>query len=114
MNAVCFTRREKRCIIINNFKFREYRQLKNGNFNYRCSNKFFNASVIVNNSDRITDQSKSSEHNHEVYSNQVISKEIVRSSLKRKAENDRHTLPNKLIRQELKNTDVAETWIMLT
>jgi hypothetical protein len=79
MDAICFTWREKRCIIINNLKFREYRQLKNRNFNYRCSNKFCNASVIVNNSDQIIDQSKSSEHNHEVYSNQVISREIVRS-----------------------------------
>jgi hypothetical protein len=105
MNAICFTRREKHCIITNNFKFLKYRQLKNGNFNYRCSNKFYNASVIVNNSDQIIDQSKSSEHNHELYSNQVIeviSREIVRSSLKRKAENGLHTRSNKFIRQELK------------
>lgn len=33
---------------------------------------------------------------------------MVRSALKRKAENDLHTCPNNLIRQELKNTDVAE------
>jgi hypothetical protein len=59
MDAICFTHIEKRCIIINNFKFREYRQLKNGNFNYWCSNKFCNASIIVNNSDQIIDQSKS-------------------------------------------------------
>jgi len=37
-------------------------------------------------------------------------REIVRSTLKRnnKTENDLYTRPNKLIRQELKNADVAE------
>jgi hypothetical protein len=109
MDAIYLTRREKRCIVLNNFKFREYRKSKNGNFNFRCTNKLCNASVIVsNNSDQIVDKSKSSKHNHEVYSDQIISREIVRSSLKRKAENDLYTRPNKLILQELKNSDVAE------
>jgi len=48
------------------------------------------------------EQSKSSDHNYDEYTDQVISREIVRSTLKRKAENDLHTRPNKLIRQELK------------
>jgi tRNA G10 N-methylase Trm11 len=78
--------------VLNNFKFREYRKLKIGNFNFWCTNKLCNASVIVsNNSDQIVDQSKNSNHNHEVYSDQIISREIVRSSLKRKADNDLHT-----------------------
>jgi len=107
-NAFFLTRREKLCLILNNYKFREYRQLKNGNFNFRCTNKFYNASVIVNNSDKIIEQFKSSDHNHDEYTDQNISREIVRSTLKRKTENDLHTCPNKLIRQELKNADVAE------
>jgi len=37
-----------------------------------------------------------------------MSKEIVRSALKTKAENDMHIGPNKLMRQELKNTYVTE------
>jgi hypothetical protein len=56
MDAICLTRRVKRCIVLNNFKFREYRKLKNGNFNFRCTNKLCNASVIVsNNSGQIVD-----------------------------------------------------------
>jgi len=44
-----------------------------------------------------------------VHTDRVISREIVRSTLKRKAENDLlHTRPNKLIHQDLKNVDVAE------
>jgi hypothetical protein len=54
--------------MLNNFKFREYRKLKNGNFNFRCTNKLCNASVILsNNSDQIVEQSKRSKHNYEVY-----------------------------------------------
>jgi hypothetical protein len=98
MDAICLTQREKRCIVLNNFKFREYKKLKNRNFNFWCTNKLCNANVIVsNNSDQIVDQCKSSEHNHEVYSDRIISRKIVRSSLKKKAENDLHTRPNKLI-----------------
>jgi len=59
MDAICLTRREKRCLILNNYKCREYnRRLKNGNFNFRCTNKCCNASVIVNNCDQIIEQSK--------------------------------------------------------
>jgi len=62
VDTICLTRREKRCLILNYYKFREFRQLKNGNFNFRCTNKFCKASVIVNNNDQIIEQSKSSEH----------------------------------------------------
>jgi len=59
MDAIRLTRREKRCKILNKFKFREYRELKNGNFNYLCTNKFCNASITVNYNNQIVDQSKS-------------------------------------------------------
>lgn len=90
MDGICLTQREKPCKILNKFKCREYRELKNGNFNYRCTNKFCNASIILNNNNQIVDQCNA-DHKHDAYSDQVISKEIVRSSLKRKAENDIHT-----------------------
>lgn len=84
MDAICLTQREKRCLILNNYTFREYRQLKNRYFNFWCTNKFCNASVIVNNRDQIIDQSKSSKHNHDEYTDQIISREIVRCALEKK------------------------------
>ncbi|KAF0770978.1 FLYWCH-type domain-containing protein [Aphis craccivora] len=65
-DAICLTRKEK-----------QFRQLKNGNFNFRCKNKFCNASVIVNNSDQIIEQCKSLEHNHNEYTDRVISKKLL-------------------------------------
>jgi len=107
-DAICSTSREKHCLIWNNYTFWECRQLKNGNFNFRWINKICKASVIVNNSDQIIEQSKSSEHNHDEYTKQVISIVIIRITLEKKIENYLHTRPNKLIRSELINTDVAE------
>lgn len=43
-------------------------------------------------------------HNHCEYDDRTIVREVVRSNLKRKAENDLHIKPNKLIRRELQNT----------
>jgi len=74
MDAICLTRREKRCKILKKFKFWEYRQLKNENFNYRCTNKLCNASIIVNNNDQIVDQSNAEHKQHDAYSDQVISR----------------------------------------
>ena len=44
-------------------------------------------------------------HNHEAHTDQVISREIIRSSLKRKANDDLHILPTKLIRRDLQNME---------
>jgi len=57
MDGTCLARGEKRYKILNKFKFREYRQLKNGHFIHRCTNKSCNSSIIVNNKDHIVDQS---------------------------------------------------------
>lgn len=61
MDATCLTRREKRCITLNNLKFRDYGPLKKKDvFTIGVLTKFCNASVIAsNNSEKIVDQSKS-------------------------------------------------------
>jgi len=45
------------------------------------------------------------EHTHKVIPKNIISRQIVRTHLKRKCENDLLTRPNKIIRQELRNTE---------
>ncbi|KAF0766506.1 Uncharacterized protein FWK35_00013911 [Aphis craccivora] len=45
------------------------------------------------------------EHTHEVIPKNIISRQIVNFRLKRKCENDLLTRPNKIIRQELRNTE---------
>jgi len=47
-------------------------------------------------------------HTHDEYDDRTIHREVVRSNLKRKAEEDLHIKPNKLIRRELKNNDKSE------
>lgn len=47
------TRRGKKCIDIDSYKFREYRTLKSGDTNFRCTNKKCSASVVVNKSNQI-------------------------------------------------------------
>ena len=47
-------------------------------------------------------------HTHDEYDDRTIHREVVRSNLKRRAEEDLHIKPNKLIRRELQNTDNSE------
>jgi len=101
------SRRGKRCFNIDNYKFSEFRVLKSGFSNYRCTNKKCPASVIV----KIQNNTKykiikvTNSHNHEEYNNRTITREIIRSAVKRSAESDLYTKPNKLIRRELRNTE---------
>jgi len=47
-------------------------------------------------------------HTHDEYDNRRIHREVVKINLKRKAEEDLHIKPNKLIRRELQKTDNSE------
>jgi len=45
------------------------------------------------------------EHTHDVIPENIVGRKIVSSRLKRKSENDFLTRSNKIIRQELRNTE---------
>lgn len=96
------TRRGKRCFNIGNYKFSEFRISKSGDACFRCTNKKCSVSVVVNGLNKIVKVTNA--HNHEEYSDHTMTREIVRSTLKRSAEKDLHAKPNKLIRRELQNT----------
>lgn len=61
------TRRAKRCYNVDNYKFKEFRILKSGDSNFRCTNKNCSASVIVNILIKIIKLTKT--HNHEEFNN---------------------------------------------
>ncbi|KAF0709739.1 Uncharacterized protein FWK35_00033775 [Aphis craccivora] len=65
------TKRNKRCISIENYTFSESHHLKNGSFRFRCTNR------------KCT---------------QCFTVQCVRTAVKRKAEEDLHARPNKIIR----------------
>jgi len=103
------TRRGKKCLNIENYKFREFRTLKSGDKNFRCTNKNCSVSAVV----RLVNESYkilkiTNTHTHDEYDDRTIHREVVRSNLKRRAEEDLHIKPNKLIRRELKNNEKSE------
>lgn len=103
------TRRGKKCLNIESYKFREFRTLKSGDKHFRCTNKKCSVSAVVrlvNESYKILKMTNT--HTHDEYDNRTIHREVVRSNLKRRAEEDLHIKPNKLIRRELQNTDNSE------
>lgn len=102
------TRRGKRCINVDNFKFREIRTLKSGDTRYRCTNKKCSASVLVNESNEILRKANAAHDRRCEYDHRTIVREVVRSSLKRSAENDLYAKPNKLISRELQNTENSD------
>lgn len=103
------TRRGKKCLNIESYKFREFQTLKSGDKHFRCTNKNCSVSAVVrliNESYKILKMTNT--HTHEEYDDRTIHREVVRSNLKRRAEEDLHIKPNKLIRRELKNNDKSE------
>jgi len=99
------TEKGKPCILVEDYKYSEFKVLKKcGNIRYNCTNKNCSASLLVD-KDVTKVLSMLNEHTHEVIPKNIISRQIVSSRLKRKCENDLLTRPNKIIRQELRNTE---------
>ncbi|KAL4143635.1 hypothetical protein QTP88_005947 [Uroleucon formosanum] len=76
------TEKGEPCLLVDGYKFSESKVLKKcGNIRYRCTNKNFSASLLVDKD------------------------AICEFSFKKKHENNLLTRPNNLIRQELRNTE---------
>ncbi|KAL4122040.1 hypothetical protein QTP88_014446 [Uroleucon formosanum] len=83
----------------------EFKVLKKcGNTRYLYTNKNCSASLLVD-KDVTKILSMLNEHTHGVIPKNIVGRQIVSSRLKRKCENDLLTRPNKIIRQELRNTE---------
>jgi len=99
------TEKGKPCILVEDYKYSESKGLKKcGNIRHNCTNKNCSASLLVD-KDVTKVLSMLNEHTHEVIPKNIISRQILSSHLKRKCENDLLTRPNKIIRQELRNTE---------
>jgi len=99
------TEKGKPCILVEDYKYSESKGLKKcGNIRHNCTNKNCSASLLVD-KDVTKVLSMLNEHTHEMILKNIISRQIVSSRLKRKYENDLLTRPNKIIRQELRNTE---------
>lgn len=100
------TKRNKRCISIENYIFSESNHLKNGSFRFRCTNRTCTESVLVNSTiDKILSFSNNNIHNHEPTTDHNLAVRCVRTAVKRKAEEDLHARPNKIIRKEIQDTN---------
>ncbi|KAF0685400.1 FLYWCH-type domain-containing protein [Aphis craccivora] len=99
------TEKGKPSILVNGHKYREYKILKSvDSIRYRCTNKNCQSSTYVDNN--VTkDLSMLNEHNHENISENIVSRQIINSRIKRECENNLFTRPNKIIRQELLSTE---------
>lgn len=102
IEKVLETRRGKKCLVVDNYKCREVRKLLSGDVHFRCSNKNCNVNVYVNAACTVITTVTGS-HNHEPYTDQDLMREEVKAAVKRKAEEEPHTKPNKLIRTEIRN-----------
>ena len=100
------TRRGNKCVVIQNYKFREYRRTTDGMLHYHCTKKSCNASVYVNPATETVIDS-TGKHNHDAYSERTLLRENVRSSVKRKAEDEPMLKPEKIITKEIRKTDGA-------
>ncbi|KAE9545300.1 hypothetical protein AGLY_000843 [Aphis glycines] len=79
-------------------------ETEKGSIRYRCTNKNCQSSIYVdNNVTKVL--SMLNEHNHAIISENIVSRQIINSRIKRKCENDLFTRPNKIIRQELRSAE---------
>jgi hypothetical protein len=95
----------KPCLLVDGYKFSESKVLKKyGNIRYRCTNKNCTVSLLVDkNVTKVLSMLK--KHIHDEILENIISRRVVSSRLKRKCENDLLIRPNKIIRQKLRNTE---------
>lgn len=102
ISEVFETRRGKRCVIIDRFKFSEFRANKDS-YIFRCTNRKCNITAKVSQNLKFVISIHGDHINHEAFQEETITKQKVMSVLKRKATTDLNVKPNKLIRQELRN-----------
>ena len=101
LSEVFESRRGNKCISINNFKFTKTWSTKNFDLYFRCTNKKCKAIAILNQQCTQVIRFINDHTYHNEYTTNEIKKEIIRSSVKRKAETELHIQPNKIIRREL-------------
>lgn len=104
IREVLQTRRGKKCFFFESYKFREFRALVDGTIHFRCTNKSCKVNVYTDSAvTKVLD--RVGLHTHAICSEDNQLKDTVRATLKRKAEEEPHTKPNKLVRLEVRQKD---------
>lgn len=100
MFKVTVTNKGVECIIREGFKYRKFRVKSNGDILWRCTSRNCSSSLVTNNSSSCI-ISLGQAHNHDVCSPRSLERHVIRNACKRKATEDLHERPAKLIRKEL-------------
>lgn len=95
------TKRGKRCIVIEQYKYTESNILQNETIQFRCTNKKCKVSVLIDKSVKNILEMTTHLHTHEPSTKRSLTVDIIRSSSKKKATEQTHEKPNKIIRKEL-------------
>ncbi|KAL4127432.1 hypothetical protein QTP88_011603 [Uroleucon formosanum] len=102
IDDVFVTKRGRRCVLIQGYKLSENKQLKDRTFHFRCTNRKCNVTAIIGEKlDLIISQKN--DHNHPATSENILNRQKIMYTLKRKAIDDVFTKPNKIIRKVLKD-----------
>lgn len=101
------TKKGKRCLIIDNYKFSEVNRLKDGSIRFRCTNRKCNANVYVNELLNEVLTVTNFPHSHLEMATDYVKLETIRTAVKRKAEDDLHAKPNKVILKTIEESGLA-------
>lgn len=102
IDDIFVTKRGRRCVLIQGYKLSENKQLKDRTFHFRCTNRKCNVTAIIGEKlDLIISQKN--DHKHPATSENILNRQKIMSTLKRKAIDDVFTKPNKIIRKVLKD-----------
>lgn len=101
------TNRGKRCLVLDNFLFREYHIYVDGNIKWRCTNKNCSAKVVTSaTGDQILEVS--GVHNHEQCSDRKIQCHEIRAQCKKKTEEEVIQRPATVVRSALASMENSQ------
>lgn len=80
-----YSEKGKNLLSLNNFKFRQYRPLKTGEMSWNCTNKNCNAKLYTIGEEHVFSRI-TNDHNHEPGTIQILNRQKVNNSVKRKAD----------------------------
>ncbi|KAL4104574.1 hypothetical protein QTP88_019869 [Uroleucon formosanum] len=109
--SVMYSEKGKILLVLNNFKFRQYRPLKTGEMSWSCTNKNYNAKLYTVGEEHVFSRMQNDHKNHKADTVQILNRQKINNAIKRKADEllflER---PRKIVRQEVeKDVNILNT-----
>lgn len=106
-----YSEKGKLLLVLNNFKFRQYRLLKTGEMSWSCTNKNCNAKLYTIGEEHMFSRTTNDHTNHEADPIQILNRQKINNSVKRKADELSFLeKPRKIIRLEVeKDVNILNT-----